>query len=105
MVLNLPQDGSVLGLSGDNLLLMSMKSCDLLNEDALRSGQCLESGESVVWPKEQRGLHGLVLSCQLVSQPVVAPLATLDVESLDALVQLRLPSLHHRLSYSSICRE
>ena len=42
MVLNLPQDGSVLGLSGDNLLLMSNKSCDMLSEDALRSGQCLE---------------------------------------------------------------
>ncbi|RVW62963.1 Retrovirus-related Pol polyprotein from transposon 297 [Vitis vinifera] len=45
MVLNLPQDGSVLGLSADNLLLMSTKSCDLLSEDALRSGQCLEGAE------------------------------------------------------------
>ena len=43
MVLNLPQDGSVLGLSGDNLFLMSTKSCDLLSKDALRSDQCLES--------------------------------------------------------------
>ena len=43
MMLNLPQDGSVLGLSGDDLLLMSTKSCDLLSEDALRSSQCLES--------------------------------------------------------------
>ena len=42
-------------------------------------------------------LHGMVLSCQLVSQPVVAPLAALDVEYLDVLVQLGLPSLHHRL--------
>ena len=50
-------------------------------------------------------LHGMVLSCQLVSQPVVAPLAALDVEYLDVLVQLGLPSLHHRLSYSSIFRE
>ena len=31
------------GSSGDNLLLMSTKSCDLLSKDALRSGQCLES--------------------------------------------------------------
>ena len=45
MMLNLPQDGSVLGLSGNNLLLMSTKSCHLLSEDALRSGQCLESVE------------------------------------------------------------
>ena len=43
MVLNLPQNGSVLGLSGDNMLLMSTKSYDLLSEDALRSGQCLKS--------------------------------------------------------------
>ena len=43
MMLNLPQDGSVLGLRGNNLLLMSTKGCDLLSEDAMRSGQCLES--------------------------------------------------------------
>ena len=42
MMLNLPQDGSVLGLSGNNLLLMSTKSCDLLSEDALRSGEDLQ---------------------------------------------------------------
>ena len=43
MVLNLPKDGSMLSLSGDNLLLMSTKSCHLLSKDALRSGQCLQS--------------------------------------------------------------
>ena len=66
----------------------------------------------MVWPKEQmvepqvyalerplKGLHGLVLSCQLVCQ--LAPLAALD-----ALVQLGLPGMHHhKLSYWSICRE
>ena len=42
-MLNLPQDDSMLGLSGNILLLMSTKGCDLLSEDALRSGQCLKS--------------------------------------------------------------
>ncbi|RVW38459.1 hypothetical protein CK203_082345 [Vitis vinifera] len=114
MVLNLPKDDSMLNLSGDNLLLMSTKSCHLLSEDALRSGQCLQSGESVVWQEEQgatsgigsiEGTAGQMLSCQLVFEPAVAPLAAVDVESMDVLVQLGLPALHHRLSYSSICRE
>ena len=42
MLLYLPKDGSMLGLGGDNLLLMGTKSCHLLSEDALRSGQCLQ---------------------------------------------------------------
>ena len=54
MVLNLPQDGSMLGLSGDNVLLMSMKGCHLLSQDALRSGQCLQSVTC---------LSGMVLPC------------------------------------------
>ena len=43
MMLYLPKDGSMLGLGGYNLLLMGMKSYHLLSEDALRSGQCLQS--------------------------------------------------------------
>ena len=43
MMLNLPKDGIMLSLSGDNLLLTITKSCDLLSKDALRSGQCLQS--------------------------------------------------------------
>ena len=42
MVLYLPKDGSMLGLGNYNMLLMGMKSCHLLSEDALRSGQCLQ---------------------------------------------------------------
>ena len=38
----LPKDGSMLGLGGDNLLLMGTKNFHLLSEDALRSGQCLQ---------------------------------------------------------------
>ena len=38
VVLYLPNDGSMLSLSDNNLLLMSMKSCHLLSKDALRSG-------------------------------------------------------------------
>ena len=42
-MLNLPQDGSVLGLSGKNLLLLRAKGYNLLSENALRNGQCLVS--------------------------------------------------------------
>ena len=58
MMLDLPQDGSVLGLSGKNLLLLRAKGCDLLSDDVLRSGQCLvsvgkasilEDGNSYPW--------------------------------------------------------
>ena len=43
MMLYLPKDGSMLGLGGNNLLPMGMKSYHLLSEDALRNGQCLQS--------------------------------------------------------------
>ena len=51
------------------------------------------------------GIAGAGALMSAVSQPAVAPLAALDVEYLDALLQLGLPALHYRLSYSSICRE
>ena len=43
MLLYLPKDGSMLGLGGDNLILMGMYSCHLPSQDALGSGQCLQS--------------------------------------------------------------
>ena len=74
-----------------------------------------KQGKVVVWQEKQRvqpqvwalqrALQGQVLSCQLVSLWVVAPVAALHVESLDALLQLGLLALHYRLSYSSICQE
>ena len=74
-----------------------------------------KQGRAVVWQEKQRvqpqvwalqrALQGQVLSCQLVSLWVVAPVAALHVESLDALLQLGLLALHYRLSYSSICQE
>ena len=74
-----------------------------------------KQGKAVVWQEKQRvqpqvwalqrALQGQVLSCQLVSLWVVAPVAALHVESLDALLQLGLLALHYRLSYSSICQE
>ena len=74
-----------------------------------------KQGKAVVWQEKQReqpqvwalrrALQGQVLSCQLVSQWAVAPVAALHVESLDALLQLGPLALHYRLSYSSICQE
>ena len=52
-----------------------------------------------------KGTVGADALLSLVSQLAMAPLVALDVECLDALVQLGLPGLYHRLSYSFICRE
>ena len=43
MLLYLLKDGSMLGLGGDNLILMGTYGCHLLSQDALGSGQCLQS--------------------------------------------------------------
>ena len=57
-MLDLPQNGNVLDLSGKNLLMLRAKGCDMLSDDALRSGQCLvsvgktsilEDGNSYPW--------------------------------------------------------
>nr|CAN66444.1 hypothetical protein VITISV_011563 [Vitis vinifera] len=57
MMLDLPQDGSVLDLSGKNLLLLRTKGCDLLSENALRSGQCLTEYEQCHFVKGESRLE------------------------------------------------
>ena len=43
MLLYLPKNGNMLGLGGDKLVLMGTYGCYLLGQDALNSGQCLQS--------------------------------------------------------------
>ena len=43
MLLYLPKDGSMLGLGSDKLILMGTYGRHLLGQDALSSGQCLQS--------------------------------------------------------------
>ena len=43
MLLYLPKDGNMLGLGGNKLILMGTYGYHLLGQDALSSGQCMQS--------------------------------------------------------------